>query len=264
MSTITTLSKFYYNFNVTASTVALDFADGGPEINANLTVGIYTASQLAAHVQAVLIAASGNANFRCSFDYATGKFTIYKTSGGNFELLWYTGYYAGFGSTTSSRVLLGYDQTNLSGAITYTAQNTGGSSYEPQYILADYVAAEHNIVKENASVNQTAVGYVRQVSFGDGARIEMNIRIITNKVGLTNTNFINDAAGVSKFLSFMAYLLTKNPVEFLPNKASSAVVHKCYLESTKEDKDARKFQLKNMKVPDFYESGVLVFRKVLI
>ncbi len=260
MSTITTLSKFYYGFNITATTNSLDFSDGGPELNTTIPVGNYGPAELAALVQQALITASANTDFRCEFNYSTGKMSIYKTAGSPFDLLWSTGAF----SSTSCREVLGYDATDVNGNLITIAQNQAGSSYQPQYILADYVAAEHMIVKENASVNQTAVGYVKQVSFGDGARIQMNIRIITNKIGLTNTNFINDAAGVSKFLTFMQYLMTKGTVEFLPDRDDDSVIHKCYLESTKEDKDARKFQLKNMKVPDFYESGVLVFRKVLV
>jgi len=48
----------------------------------------------------------------------------------------------------------------------------------------------------------------------------------------------------------------------MPDKTTPNVFVKCFLQSTAQDRDARKFELKNMAV-DVYESGKLTFREVL-
>jgi hypothetical protein len=152
---------------------------------------------------------------------------------------------------------------NLTGSTSYLAGAITGKRYDPQYILKDYISDEDSLVKESGTVNDTPSGLVQQISFGDGSRIEMGIHVITNKTGLKNANFVENVNGKADALDFMAYLLNKGKVEFMPDKATPSQFVKCYLESTKQDKDAKRFTLLNMKVPDFYESGTLIFRKVL-
>jgi hypothetical protein len=200
----------------------------------------------------------GALTFTVTFTRSTQKITI--AAGSNFSLMVATG----TNVANTAFTMMGFTGADLGGATTRTGNNVTGSVYYPQYIVDKYISEAHGVIKENASVNSTPNGLVNQISFGDGARIEMNIRIITNKVGLIDPDFYENASGVSDFLTFMTYLLKKSKVEFMPDKDTPATFVKCYLESTAEDKDARKFTLKNMKFPDFYESGVLTFRKILV
>lgn len=257
MSTIRTLSRFFYGTTVTSSNRAIDFDEGSGELNATLRVGSYSVTEYVAEIQRA-IREAGTQAYVASLDRATQKITISAPLA--FDLLVSSGSRVG----TSAWTMMGYTGgSDLTGLLTYTAPDIVGDRYDCQYPVFNYVSAEDNPVKENATVNETPAGIVQQVSFGDGARVEMNIRVITNKAGLKNVNFVENLSGISDARDFMTYLLTKGRVEFIPDRDTPNTFVKCYLEKTKEDSDARKFQLKNMGVPDFYETGILIFRKVL-
>ena len=258
MSTIKTLSRFYFGTAISSTNRSLDFSEGGPELQATLKVGSYSATEYAAEWQRALREA-GSQNYVVSFNRTTQKLTV--SAPLSFELLRGTGTRIGSGPWAMSGFGTGAD---LTGANTYTATNICGERYDPQYILADFVSDEDSVVKESATVNTTPAGLVQQVSFGESFRVEMNIRVITDILGLKNANFIENANGISDARNFIAYLLTKGRVEFMRDKDTPTEYIKCFLESTKEDKEGRRFVLKNMGVPDFYETGVLVFRKVLV
>lgn len=258
MSTIKTLSKFYFGTTVDGNTRSLDFSEGGPELQATLRIGSYSATEYAAEWQRALREA-GSQNYVVVFNRTTQKLTV--SAPLTFQLLRGTGTRVGSGPWVVSGFGTGAD---LTGANTYTAANICGKVYYPQYILADFVSDTDSLVKESATVNTTPAGLVQQVSFGDSFRVEMNIRVITDKVGLKNTNFVENANGIAAAREFISFLLTKGRVEFMRDKDTPANFIKCFLESTKEDKDGRRFVLKNMGVPDFYETGTLVFRKVLV
>lgn len=258
MSTIKTLSKFYYGTTVSTLNRSIDFDEGGGELQATLKVGTYSVTEYAAEWQRALREAGSQA-YVVSFDRSTQKLTV--SAPNPFTLRRGTGSRLG----TSAWVMSGFGLgLNLTGANNYTAAGICGKKYEPQYILSDYVSAEHSIVKESATVNTTPAGLSQQVSFGEGKRIEMNIRVITNETGLKLEPFFENSNGVDDALDFIAYILTKGRVEFMPNKAAPNSFTKCFLEGTREDRDGKKFILKNMKVPDFYETGTLIFRKVLV
>lgn len=258
MSTIKTLSRFYFGTTVTTLNRSIDFNEGGPELRATLKVGAYSVTEYAAEWQRALREA-GTQAYVVSFNRTTQKITVSAPS--NFSLLRSSGSRVGTGAWSMAGFGTGLD---LTGANSYLAPNICGERYDPQYIVDQYIDAEDSFVKENATVNTTPAGLVQQVSFGDGSRIEMNIRVITNKTGLANKNFVENVNGIDDARNFMSYLLTKGRVEFMKDKDTPANFVKCYLEGTREDKEGRKFILKNMKVPDYYETGTLVFRKVLV
>lgn len=259
MSTLKTLSKFYYGTTVTTQNRSIDFSEGGPEIQATLKVGSYTATEYAAEWQRALREA-GTRAYTCSFNRTTAKLSVTSPSG-PFSLLSNTGSRAGTSAWTMSGFTTASDKT---GSLTYTGTNIVGSVYYPQYILEKYSNPDHVIVKEGASVNITPQGTVTQISFGDGTRITMNMILITDITTITNKNFVPNANGISEFMTFMRFLLTKGLVEFMPDKDTPATFYKVFLEGTADDRQAAKFKLKNMKVPDIYETGELTFRKVLV
>jgi len=257
MSTIKTLSSFYFVERVTVSNRSIDFDEGGGELQATLNTGSYTPTEYAAEWQRALRAA-GTQAYVVSFNRSTRELTVSAPLA--FDLLSLTGSRAGTGAWESAGFSILADHTGLN---SYTSDDPCGDIYEPQYILSDYTAAKDSLIKESATVNETPAGIVQQISYGDGARIKMNIRVITNKTGLKNENFFENVNGEDDARAFMAYLLGKNKVEFMPDKATPNAFEKVYLVRTAEDGTGREFELKNMKFPDFYETGNLVFRKVL-
>lgn len=255
MSTIKTFSIFYYGHIVTALNKSLDFNEGGPELQANLRVGSYSLTEYGAEIQRAM-REIGSQDYVVTLNRTTRKFTI--SAPLPFTLL------AGTGSRIGTGVwsLAGYTATDKTGANTYLAQNASGSAYRPQWYLHNYIQPEHSIVLEDATADSTPSGVAQVAQFGDGLRIPMNIKVITNKTGLKNSGFFENVNGISDFMTFIKYCMNKGRVEFMPDLNTPTSFTKCYLESTPEDRDARKFNLKNM-TADFYESGVLTFRKVL-
>lgn len=257
MSKIVTLSKFYYGTTVTINNRSIDFSEFGPELRATLKAGSYSATEYAAELQRALREA-GSQTYTVIFNRTNQKITI--TAPSNFILKRASGSRVG----TSAWVMMGFGLgSDLSGTNTYTASGIMGSVYRIQYPVSDFIDPNHNLVKENAVVNTTPVGNVQQISFGDGIRITMNMPIITNKLGLKNTPFYENATGIADFMTFIKFCMTKAKVEFMQDVAAPSSFVKCFLEATKQDKEARRFVLQNIGDPEFYESGVLSFRKVL-
>lgn len=261
MSKITTRSLFFYGHLVTLGNRALDFSEGGAEILANLRVGDYSATEFAAEVARTLNE-FGALTYTVTLNRATRKLTI--SASGNFELLTNSGSRPGIAIWALLGMATAADKT---GAASYVADSETGSAYETQYPVDKYVSPAHSIVFENANYNVTPVGVANQISFGDGRRIGMNIRLISNEVPTSTRcqpGFLINAQGITDFMTFIRYAMGKAKIEFMEDRDTPGTLFKVLLESTAEDRGARSFELKNMKTPNYYESGDLVFREVLI
>jgi len=225
------------------------------EIQVDLKVGAYSLTNYAKEIQRAL-REGGTQAYVVIVNRSTRRLTI--SAPLPFSLLAGTGTRIGTGVWQTA----GFSATDLTGFSTYTGQNGAGKEYLCQYPLDDYTNPDHVIVKESATVNNTPLGIVQQTSFADGKRLSMNMKLITNKLGLKNKNFVENANGINDFMFFMAFLMTKGQVEFIPDVDLPINFTTLYLEKTKEDSNALRFQLKNIFV-DIYESGTLTFRKVI-
>jgi len=259
MSTLKTLSRFFYGTTVNTNNRSIDFSeDGSTELQATLQVGAYSATEYAAEWERALREA-GTRAYTVVLDRATRKLQIVSPTGAVFELWSSTGSRAGTGAWEMAGFATDADHT---GALTYESDTGCGKQYDPQLVVSEYLAFEHSKVKEQGTVNVTPAGVVQAIQFGDGSRSEMNIRGITN-LALQNTSFVQNLNGVDDALDFIAYCQSKGRVEFMPNKALPAIFTKCFLESTASDRNGLDFRLQNMAV-GIYQTGKLTFRKVLV
>lgn len=104
-------------FLINNSNHYLDFSEGGAEIVATLTNGVYTAGNLCVEIKTQLDA-GGAETYTVTHSTTTGFFTIAAT--GNFELLWSSGTHAI--ALTDCHVCLGFDPAaDDTGAATYTS-----------------------------------------------------------------------------------------------------------------------------------------------
>lgn len=257
MSTLKTLSTFYYGTTVTIGNNSVDFDEGSGEIRAVLWLGTYSLTAFAAEVQRALREA-GSQEYVVTVDRLTRKLTISAPLG--FDLLSLTGTHNG----TSAYFMMGFDTSiDHTGDDDYEGEYGAGSEYRPQYLLGSYISTADYRGKESATVNKSADGNnIQTIYFGDGARMECDIRLITNKTGIKNTPWFENATGVSDARDFMDFLTTKGRVEFMPDVANRNVFDTLLVESTPEDKNGVFYKLKNMKAVDWYNTGVLQFRKV--
>lgn len=255
MSTIKTLSSFYYGHTITLENRSLDFDEGGSEIQGTLNVGSYSLDEFKTEIQRVL-RTYGTQDYVCTVDRATGILTV--TAPFAFTLR------AGTGSRIGTGVwnLAGFNPANKSGT-SVTGDFRSGKVYRPQYLLSNYTSPEHYRLKESAAVNISAGGEVQTLQFGDGRRMKCNIIGITDILNMKIDPWYENANGISDALDFMAYLITKAKVEFMPDWETPGAFYKMLLDSTKEDRNGVAFELKNMRAVDVYETGDLTFRKVL-
>ena len=95
---------------------SIDLNEGGSELNATITGGVYTATTLATAVKTALEKAAV-ATFTITYSRVTNKFTI-ASDGGILQLLWESG----SNVATAAGLLLGFDtKSDDTGAVTYTA-----------------------------------------------------------------------------------------------------------------------------------------------
>lgn len=258
MSKITTLSTFYYGFTITQSNNVINFSEGGPEITATLRVNDYTLTEYANEI-AVRMTLAGTQTYSASVNRNTRQITI--SAPGNFELLCSTGSQQAVGIWG----LAGFDiATDKTGSNSYVGEDPAGYEYRPQLTLDNYLALEDNLVKESSSVNISANGVVQTLEFGDGQRMECNIRGATDRTGLKMTPFYENANGRADLRLFMNYLITKAKVEFMPDVDDRNDFYSLLLDSTQADRSGTRYKISNMKgANDFYETGLLIFRKVI-
>jgi hypothetical protein len=117
----------------------IDFNEGGPEINTEVTAQIWSDPIQLADAIAVALNAAGAANFTCTYDDTTGQFTV-TSDGVTFQLLLSTGTNGSGGTDTNVFQQMGFDDSaDKTGALTYTSDNpvTKKSSITPVFDNAD-------------------------------------------------------------------------------------------------------------------------------
>lgn len=259
MSTIRTRSKFYFGHLVLTSNNKIDFNEGSGELTAELPVGDYTLEEYAQAVEDVLNDV-GSLTYTVVVDRVSRKLTVSAT--GNFSFL----ITSGTNNGESAFEMMGFNGADISGDDEYEGDSASGEEYEMQYPFFSYISFDDWKLQESAVVNLSASGVVQAVGFGDGQRMQGNMRIITDRMDLNTQcmdGFRESATGVLEAKTFLTYAITKGKMEFMSDAEDPENFIKVILESTPYSKEGTGFQLKNMGVPDFYETGVLQFRKVV-
>jgi hypothetical protein len=170
MSSISTLSTFYYGHDVTSDNYSIPFDEGGSELFATLNIGNYSLTEYAEEIERALNVA-GALTYTVTVNRTSRKITIAAT--GVFTLRCNTGSTNAVGAWSMMGFATIADKTGLN---TYLADNASGSEYRCQGLLDDYTMPEDNELKESAVVNESASGVIQIVHFGDGKRMECNIR----------------------------------------------------------------------------------------
>lgn len=257
MSALDTLSTFYYGFLITKDNQYIDFNEGGPNLLATLNIGDYTFEEFCTELQNALNL-SGTLTYTVTKNRTTRMITISAT--GVFNLLCATGSHIGAGAFT----LVGFTGADKTGLSAYTGNVAAGFEYRPQLLLRNYTKPEDYEVKETAVVSMSANGQVQTISFGEGQRMVCNIIGATDLIGTNNKVFFENANGVENLRHFLRYLITKSKVEFMPDVATRSFYYNLLLESTKASRDGTQYRIENMDgAKNYYESGDLVFRKVI-
>jgi len=252
---LTTHSAFYYGFAVTSANNKINFNEGAAELTAAIAVGEYSMTGYATAAAAALNVA-GALTFTVTFSRVTRIMTI--AAGSNFTLLISSGANAG----SSAFATLGFSGADVTGAATYAGGTAVGTSYNTQFILQDHIASANFVRATDATVNTSASGRVEVFKFGDSRFVQANIKYATNTT-TTAGPVRNSATGVAKLQSFMDYLITKGPVEYMADESSVGTFQTLILESTPDDSKGTGYTLKELYgqgLPGYFETGTMKFR----
>jgi hypothetical protein len=255
---LTTHSQFYFGYEVDESNRSLDFSEGAAELQATVEIGSYSLTEFADAVEDALNEA-GALTYTVSINRTTRILTV--AAGSSFELL------VSSGSRAASSVyaLMGFTGSDRTGDDSYAGDAAAGSAYNTQFILQSYVPPEHFIQAASAVVNKSASGKVEVIKFGEEQFIEADFKFITSRSMPTGGMIRNSASGLTNFLTFMEFLITKAPLEFMPDENTPSTFYKVILESVPSFSDGTGFRLKELVdrgLPGFYETGVMKFRVV--
>ncbi len=251
-----THSKFFFDYEVDSTKNAIDFDEGGPELNATLTTGSYTLTEFVTELQTALNNTGGQA-YTVSVNRTTRIVTI--SSVGVFALLIATGSRAG----TTAYVTAGFTGADVTGSSSYDGNTTAGQEYTTQFRLQSFLSDDDNQKAASATVNKTVSGRVEVVKFGQEKFTEFEFKFLTDVPMLGTAPIRSRVTGVADFRTFIQFLTTKAPIEFMPDEDTPATFKKLLLERTPEDKNGIEYKLKEQvtrKLVGFFESGLLKFR----
>ena len=255
--TIKTKSTFYYGHTITLQNQAINFDEGGGSpLTATIDLGEYTLNTFADAVASAMNLA-GTQEYSVSVDRFTRTLTI--SAPLNFSLLPVTGADA----NQSAFELMGFT-VDVSGSNSYAGDSPSGSAYSPQFLLQRYVDFTDDVETNNVSVNESASGRVEVVSYGQIEFMTCNITFATDIVpqGVIEEN----PTGVKDLNDFMRYLITKAPVEFIPDRNNPNVFTDTLLERTPESQNGTSFRLRELyarNLTGYFEPGTLRFRKIV-
>jgi len=253
---ISTFSQFFYDFQVNQDQLYISFDEGSGELLAEVEIGNYSFEDGLLKVAAAMTDA-GTQAYTATLNRSNRKVTI--ASVANFTLK--------IASSTVSNTLfsaLGFSGSDLSGINSYASNGEMGSQYNPQFILQDYIEQDNFQKSLDPTVRKTASGKVEVVRFGVEKFIQMNIKFATNKA-MDGKVIKNNANGVLNLSNFMAFAISKQPIEFMPDENDPNTFITLILERTPQEQNGTGFQLRELydkNLPGFFDSGVLLFRVI--
>lgn len=255
-----TFSKFYYGHTITEKNNAIDFKEGLTSYTSFLRLGAYTLSEFVIEVGRSMSEIGGQ-DYYCTVDRVTRKLSIFADS--NFDLLCFSGNSKG----TTALLLMGFDLAIDREDLTSHISDFGsGSEYKPQMWLQGYTPFENWQEASGASRSESPAGVVELVSFGNKRRMECSFEYITNKPIGMGAVWEQNLNGLPDFIHFLKAITSGGRCEFIENRDDADTYNKCILESCPGYKDGTGFKIKeltNLKLPDFFSYGPLVFREVL-
>ena len=260
MSILTT-PNFFYIDPVTTSNVNIDFKEpnvSASQINAQLTAGSYTPSELILELQRVLNA-FGTQTYTVTLNRSTRLVSI--SSSDTFELLVSTGSASG----TSIYSTIGFTGSDRTGASSYIGDSAIGNIYEPQFPLQNFQGFETRKEGIQTTVNESSSGEIEVISFGIRRIMSFTITNITDRYKTPSNPIKNNSSGVQDALDFMDFITDKNKLEFIKDKTNPSVFDKMILSSTQESEVGSGYTLKELYsrgLLRFYETGSLKFRKL--
>ena len=255
---ITTRSAFTYGHTITVDNQSMPFSENGvDELVATFRIGAYTLGDFATEMARAMNEA-GTLNYVTTLDRSTYKITI---SGDAVFWLYVT---SSTLSSVSPYSLLGFTTERSGTASSYEGDLMSGSIFKPQFLLQSFVAFEDNQEANEVTVNETASGRIQVVKYGDINFMECNITAQTNIRQAKGSAVEDNPTGEDDLRAFMKYIVTKAPIEFIPDRDATAFTD-CLLEKTQRSSKGTGYKLKELYTKGYanwWESGLITFREI--
>lgn len=245
-------SLFLYGLRVTNENSSIDFvgAMGGPTLQATLTLGFYSLTDLMLEIKRAMEAVDGTNTYLVTADrtYAGGtqnRVTI-TTSGSYLSLLFGSGPRA----TSSVATLIGFPTADQLSATTYTGTGSAGTALVPALTAYNYIPTTA-FRKVFGSLNISTTGEKEAVVFQIQEFFQAQFK------------YEPTATITTTWPDLMNWMIQQKPLEFTPEITSPNVFYNCTLEKTGADGKGLGFTMKEMlpQFPGLWDTGVLTFRK---
>lgn len=247
---------FLYGFDITNANRYLNFKNAalGSELTAILRIGNYTPTEFMAELKRAMefvdgiykytwsinrTVASGTAN-RFSVSTNGSYLSILLSSGSNYQ--------------NSPRNLIGFDELDYTGQLSYTGFTSGGTILLPDFATYDYLGPDEMVMNDGCK-NVSAAGIKETLVFAQMRFFQGQWKYITNFNGNTQK---------TQFENFLKYATRQLKFEFSPSiNEDPDLFYQCTLETTPADGNGLGYTMKQMLgqgLYRFYDTGVLKFR----
>jgi hypothetical protein len=247
-------SLFLYNILLTSSNNKIDFKKvAGPTIiTATISPGAYSLTSLAIAITAALNAADNLNVYYCTVDRTVGgglqnRVTIGTTTGTYFNLM----FASGPNFAVSISTLIGFPQTDTTGALFYTGGSSAGTVMQTTFPGYNYLSPDFK-QQLFGSVNVSASGLKEAIVYAVQRFLTVEFR------------YEPKTKCVIEWLPLMTWMIEQKPFDFTPEVSSPSVVYSVTLESTGADSKGLGFEFKEMlpQFPNDYSTQALKFRVI--
>lgn len=257
--TIQTRPCFYYGLEVTELNYAIDMDEGGPELQASLRQGFYTLEGLAVELQRALNAAGGTYNYFASVDRQNRLISITEENSNTFALNFASGSRNGI----TAAGLISFAAADQTGASAYTGTIPTGKTFEPQYLLQQYVGENDYQEAISATRNESSSGVVEICRFGTRKFVEFNITYQNNSASKNLGPIEYNPTGKDDLVDFMQWVTVLGGIEMMDDRTDKTTFKSLLLEKTPISGTGTGYKLRELYgrgLPGFFETGLLRFR----
>jgi hypothetical protein len=245
-------SLFLYGYEITELNSSLDFKNtsGGSTLLATLNLGFYSLTALMIEIQRAMQVADPDNNYSITANrnVAGGlenRVTIATTTGTYLDLLF------GSGPRVSSSIasLIGFQNSDQTGALTYTGTSTSGIRLIPTFVGYNYLSStKHQQVFGN--VNVSASG-----------KKEAIIHAI-QKFWQVQFKYEPESFVDSSWVPFLQWAIAQKLLEFTPDITNPNVFFEGTLEKTQADGKGLAYNIREQipQFPGLFDIGLLTFR----
>ena len=220
---------------------------------ATVQQGNYSLSSLMAAIVIALQAADPANTYEVTADRTVAggtqnRVTIQTTTGTFFSILFGSGPRA----ATSIASLIGFNNSDYTGFLTYTGSASAGTSLIPNFTGFNYLGP--NFYQRNfGQVNVSASGVKEAITFSQQLFFQVQFK------------YIPEATWSSAWTPLFIWMIQQNEIDFTPDITVPATFYESTLESTTGDGKGLAFMSREMLsevMPFLYDTGIMKFRLV--